>query len=788
MNKKNIPTVFVIFGATGDLMTKKIVPALFNLYKKGKLPLLFRIIGVARRDLTTEQFYIHIRHILKSHDISEKRETIEQFLRFFSYHAGKFEDEKMYRALATTLGRTDDEWKVCSNKLFYLAVPPEYYEGIFQNLAASGLTIPCSPDEGWTRVIVEKPFGKDAKTAEKLDLLLAKLFKEEQIYRIDHYLAKEMLQNILSFRFSNNLLEESWSNKFVEKIEIRLLEKIGVEKRGLFYDGLGALVDVGQNHLLQMLALVTMEHPQALNADYVRKKRSEILQTLKPLTFDAIQKNTFRAQYRGYRKIDGVKKDSQTETYFKVTGFLDSSRWQGVPVTLESGKRIKDQIKEIIVIFKHVTPCLCPPGKHFTNKVIFSIEPKENIKLLFLAKKPGLGSQVEIQERSFNFIYRKKSPKTQYVEEYEKLLLDCIEGNQLLFLSTKEVRAMWSFIDPIVAGWRKEAVPLEFYQPDTNEITKKFPIFNLQFPKKLTKELGIVGLGKMGANLARQLIEKDWRVIGYNRTSDDTKNLEKEGLIGANSLEELVKKLKTPRVIWLMLPAGKPVDEAIDRLFQYLSKRDIVIDAGNTFYKDSVKRSKKLETRSVKFVDVGVSGGPAGARNGACLYVGGDRKLFEYLLPLYIDIAVAEGVGFFEGAGAGHFVKMVHNGIEYGMMQAIAEGFTILKNAKYNLDLENIAEVYNHGSVVESRLVEWLKNGLHIYGEDLKDVKGSVARGGESKEGEADWTLKTAKELKVKAKIIEESVKFRIESDKRPSFTGKILNVIRNQFGGHNVK
>ncbi len=781
MIQKNIPTVFVIFGATGDLMTKKIVPALFNLFQKERLPLLFRIIGIARRSLSTEQFHTHILHILREHRLDSNKKQVQRFLNFFSYQGGTFEAKETYDVLSKTLGRTDTEWKVCSNKLFYLAVPPEYYEGIFKHLSSSGLTIPCGPDEGWTRVLVEKPFGKDAKTAEKLDLLLAKLFKEEQIYRIDHYLAKEMLQNILSFRFSNNLLEQSWNNKFIEKIEIQLLEEIGVEKRGLFYDGLGALVDVGQNHLLQMLALVTMEHPQSLSADVVRTKRAGLLDMLRCFSEKEIKTLTRRAQYEGYKRIAGVKANSQTETYFRVTAFLDSPRWQGVPVMLESGKRIGKSSKEIIVTFKHVTPCLCPPGKHYTNKVIFSIEPQEGIKIYFLAKKPGLGSQVEIQERSFNFIYRKHSKKTQYVEEYEKLLLDCIEGNQLLFLSTEEVRAMWGFIDPIVSSWHKGSVPLQYYRPDTDEIVRKIQETRNKI-HTLRKEIGIIGLGKMGANIARQLIEKDWRVTGFNRTKKVVDELKNEGVVPSYSLEELAKKLRSPRVIWIMVPAGKAVDEMITEITPFLQKGDIIVDAGNSLYKDAVRRADLLKNKGIGFVDVGVSGGPSGARYGVSLMVGGDKETFEYLLPLLTEVSVSEGVQFFEGMGAGHFVKMVHNGIEYGMMQAIAEGFEILKKSKYKLDLNRVAEVYSHGTVIESRLIDWLRDGLKIYGSEMDKVAGKVPRG-----GEADWTVQTAKEEKVKTRIIEEAVKYRQYTEKHPSYQGKILNLIRNMFGGHSI-
>jgi len=775
----NIPTVLVVFGATGDLMSRKVVPALFHLYQNKELPSYFTVIGTSRQQLTDKQFQQQIADWLAKHHHGFRPQADSKFIQLFNYHTGNFENLKDYHSLNKKLAQVDDYWRVCSNKLFYLAVPPQFYRMIFTHLAKSGLTEPCSPEEGYTRVLVEKPFGSNLKTAEELDRLLGKLFKEIQIYRIDHYLAKEMLQGIINFRFSNNLLEPSWDAHSIEKIEISLLEKIGVEDRGSFYDSVGALKDVGQNHILQMLALITMDHPLNLEADAIRGKRAALLSRLLPLKRDQIKTQTFRAQYRGYRQIQGVDPHSQTETYFRIKGQLDSPRWHGVPIIMESGKRIKDVRKEIVVTFRHPTPCLCPPGEHYRNRVIFTLEPAETIKMEFWTKKPGL--EAKIERREFNFFLYEKQLKVQYVEEYAKLLLDAFAGDQTLFVSTAEVEAMWRFADPIIKAWEKNLVPLEGYQPDTNESVKMAS--HIEGESKVTKrEIGIIGLGKMGSNLAQQLIDKGWRVVGYNRSPDPIKALSGQGLQAANSVEDLVSKLAKPSVVWLMLPAGKAVDETIDQLKKLLQSADIVIDGGNSYYEDSIRRAKELSAKRVHFVDVGVSGGPKGARYGASLMIGGNSKMFEQLYALFQDLAIPGGLQFFEGAGAGHFVKMVHNGIEYGMMQAIAEGFTILKNAKYKLDLAKVADVYNHGSVIESRLVGWLKDSFDLHDEELKKVSGVVAH-----TGEGEWTVKTAQSLKVKAQIIEEALKFRKQSAKNPSYTGKILSALREQFGGHSV-
>jgi len=310
----------------------------------------------------------------------------------------------------------------------------------------------------------------------------------------------------------------------------------------------------------------------------------------------------------------------------------------------------------------------------------------------------------------------------------------------------------------------------------------------------LGREIGIIGLGKMGGGIVEHLLEQGWTVYGHKRTKATAQDLIGKGMKFADSPAELVQALSSPRIVWLMVPAradsgGKaalnPVDELLfgkDGIAKKLTKGDILIDGGNSFYKDSVRRAKKLAALGVRFMDVGFSGGPYGARHGGCLMIGGDEAAFAELEPLFKDLAQPDGYQFFKGAGAGHFVKMVHNGIEYGMMQSIGEGFGIMKKSKYNLDLTRVADIYQHGSVIESRLVGWLQKAFAQHSEELNDVSGSVGH-----TGEGEWTAKTAKELKVPAKIIEESFRFRVQSSKKPSYIGKVVSALREQFGGHSV-
>ncbi|OGH73999.1 MAG: 6-phosphogluconate dehydrogenase (decarboxylating) [Candidatus Magasanikbacteria bacterium RIFCSPHIGHO2_02_FULL_51_14] len=290
----------------------------------------------------------------------------------------------------------------------------------------------------------------------------------------------------------------------------------------------------------------------------------------------------------------------------------------------------------------------------------------------------------------------------------------------------------------------------------------------------------------MGIAIARRLMDFGWTVHGYDISATITKKMTSENVIGAYSIPQLAEQLPRPRILWLMVPSGKPVDDILfdtkNGLASILSKGDVVIDGGNSFYKDSIRRAKKLKKRGILFLDCGVSGGPAGTRNGASLMVGGDKKTFDRVEPLFRDLAQEQGYQFFAGVGAGHFVKMIHNGIEYGMMQAIAEGFDILKKSAYKLDLSRVADVYNHGSVIESRLVGWLKDAFELHGENLTSISGSSAQ-----TGEGAWTANTAKELDVRAKVIGEAVRFRRYSQEHPSYAGKIVSALRGQFGGHSV-
>jgi len=453
-------TTLVIFGATGDLVSKKIIPSIYNLYQSGNLPNKFKVIAFARRDFDGGKYNEVIEESLNKYGGIDSSTDLKDFFNLFTYNQGDFNNLEAYKTLKEKMVQLDNDFNECSEKIFYLAVPPEYFNDLFNNLAQSQVTVGCVEPDRLAKILVEKPFGKDLKTAEELDETLSRLFEEKQIYRIDHYLAKWVIDNILSFRSTNALFEPIWNNQHIESIEITTLESLGVENRGGFYDPIGALRDVGQNHLLEILALLTMELPENESEESLRKNRGELLEKLKTMTEEEVIANSRRAQYKGYKDIQDVRLNSDTETYFKVKLFLESPRWSNVPITIQAGKKFAHPKKEIVVNFKKV-------NGYNQNKIIFSIEPEEKIEINFNTR---ISEKSEITSRRTVIKLNDSESRRQYVEEYTQLLLDAINGDQRNFVTSQEVKAMWKFIDPIIETWQKGLVPLESYEPGAESI------------------------------------------------------------------------------------------------------------------------------------------------------------------------------------------------------------------------------------------------------------------------------------------------------------------------------
>ncbi len=455
----NQPTQIIILGGSGDLSKRKLIPALLDLFTRNRLPEHFNIIGLARTERTDDEYRDLVKESIMSHkdQLDHSDEMVQTFCKHISYVSGSFDDKESYEKLKFRMEQYDAEHDCSSNRLFYLAVPPKYYDSIFDDLHDSGAA--NTPEEYWTHILVEKPFGHNLETAKLLDHKLASLFKECQIFRIDHYLAKEAVQNILSFRFANRLLATSWDKDSISSVEITMKETVDVGHRSGFYEDVGALRDVGQNHLLQLLALVAMREPEDFNAESVRLGRVEALEALRPIPLDKLDQHVLRAQYEGYREGEQVHHESETETYFEMKAFVDLPEWEDVPFIIKAGKALDEAEVSITINFHDVASGLFNTENCNSsgNQIKLNISPEQIMSITLNAKAPGLGYQLESRTLSFNC----SKGVDEITNSYEKVLFDSIIGDQTLFTRTEEVLASWKFITPILENWH--SVPLETY-------------------------------------------------------------------------------------------------------------------------------------------------------------------------------------------------------------------------------------------------------------------------------------------------------------------------------------
>lgn len=456
MEKHTYPTAFVIFGGTGDLAEKKLIPALLDLYVNDRLPDQFTVIGTSRKEMSDADYgsFVHNSIDEKGHAHSDER--VAAFCSHMRYVPGDFLEGNLYERVKEKLRNADNEIGQCTNKLFYLAVPPRFYGEIFNHLKESNVMQLCDGVESWARLLVEKPFGHDLRTAQALETQLCDLFSEEQIYRIDHYLAKGAIENIIALRFANSILIDSWSNNDIESISLNLHETKDVAMRGSFYDGIGALRDVGQNHMLQMLALLTMDKVNVNDQKSVREGRTKALEALNDTNHTKIT----RAQYQGFKETAGVAENSETETYFKIDTEINSDLWKGVKISMESGKALDRSITEAIITFK---PLSCGgnttnDGSEYRNTLTITFSPEQKIELTMWVKKPGFSFALE--ERRF-VLSQSDVPESRSPEAYERVLYDCIVGDQTRFVSGAEVLASWKFITPILESF--PSLPLSTY-------------------------------------------------------------------------------------------------------------------------------------------------------------------------------------------------------------------------------------------------------------------------------------------------------------------------------------
>ena len=460
MVKKLKSTQIIILGGTGDLSKRKLLPALLDLFARGMLPETFHIIGLARSQWGREEYGDFVRKTIEEEhpNHTHSPEQIKAFCSHISYVQGTFDDTTCYERLKESLVKFDNKTGERSNRLFYLAVPPKFYKQIFTDLKNTKTADEEEP--AWTHVLVEKPFGNNLETAKELDMLLANLYREDQIFRIDHYLAKEAVQNILSFRFANTLTQVPWNKNSIESVYIKMAEKIDVGDRAGFYEGVGALRDVGQNHLLQLLALVAMREPATFDVEAIRTNRAEVLKALKPISSETISETSLRAQYNNYTTDNKISDDSTTETYFELKAELELEEWKGVPFYIQAGKALDVAEVSIRIILKDIATGLFETRSCLSkgNVITLTISPEQKIAITLNAKSPGLGYQLE--SRTLSFICDKGTNEIK--NSYEKVLYDSITGDQTLFTNTKEVLAAWEYITPILEHW--QTLPLHTYQ------------------------------------------------------------------------------------------------------------------------------------------------------------------------------------------------------------------------------------------------------------------------------------------------------------------------------------
>ncbi|GAC1471159.1 MAG: glucose-6-phosphate dehydrogenase [Isosphaeraceae bacterium] len=473
------PCAVVLFGATGDLTHRKLVPALYNLARGGNLPGEYAIVGFARRDWTDEQFRTELADGLKGNGGPEFDRLWPEFAGHIAFASGTFDDAEAYIRLKARLEELDRSHGTQGNRLFYLAVAPEFFSTIIDQLGQAGLIYPGHDDSPWSRVVIEKPFGHDLPSARALNRDVSRVLNEGQVYRIDHYLGKETVQNILALRFGNSIFEPLWNRRHVASVQITVAEEVGMAGgRGAYYDTAGAIRDMVQNHMMQLLCLVAMEPPVTLDADAVRNEKLKVLQALPVWTPEDVSANVVRAQYTagsiegkdvpGYLQEKGVKPGSKTAPFVAMRITLKTWRWAGVPFYLRTGKRLPKRATEIAIQFRRPPTELFEPEDDETrgaNLLVLRIQPNEGASLAFQAKIPG--SRRRLQEVRMDFRYG-TAFAVPPPEAYERLLLDVLLGDPTLFTRTDEVDSAWRFITTILEAWeRPDARPPASYVAGT---------------------------------------------------------------------------------------------------------------------------------------------------------------------------------------------------------------------------------------------------------------------------------------------------------------------------------
>ena len=455
------PCSVILFGASGDLAKRKVIPAMYDLTQHNSLGERYAIIGFARTPMTDESFRATIGEAAKT--ISEvgpiDPAKWDDFSSNLYYSAGEYGDPNSYAQLAKRLAEIDKEKKLGGNRLFYLSTPPEVYPDIVEQLGRAGLAKPANPNS-WVRIIIEKPFGRDLASARELNKIVLNVFEEKQVYRIDHYLGKDTVQNLLVLRFGNGIFEPLWNRNYVDHVQITAAETLGVERRGGFYETAGALRDMIQSHVLQLTSLTAVEPPASFDATAVRNEKLKVLQSIRPFNLEMVAQSVVRGQYApgivngqklaGYRDEPGVNPNSRTETFVAMKVLIDNWRWAGVPIYLRTGKRLAKRTTEIMIQFRCAPHIVFREREVEPNRLVLNIQPDEGISVSFGAKRPG--TEMSIGNVTMNFSYREAFGGASR-SAYATLVNDCLRGDATLFDRGDSVEAAWALVDPILDVW-----------------------------------------------------------------------------------------------------------------------------------------------------------------------------------------------------------------------------------------------------------------------------------------------------------------------------------------------
>jgi len=802
---KNAGLTIIVMGASGDLAKKKTYPSLLHLYDDSLLPEDIAIWGFARSPMTHDDLRAKLRPFLEKTNCSPN--VITSFLSKCFYQKGKwYGDVDAIQDLNKIITENENRLsnKLEHNRLFYFAIPPNVF-----NEAGVAIKQACMSEKGWTRIIIEKPFGRDLQSCEEILATLSKHFSEDQLFRMDHYLGKEMVQNLLVLRFGNLMFEKLWNRDSVQCVMLTFKEPFGTDGRGGYFDNYGIIRDIVQNHLLQVLTLLAMEPPTKADGpesgESIRNAKVQVLNSIPPITMD----ECFLGQYEGYTDDETIKnKNSNTPTFVAIRCFVHTPRWSGVPFIFKAGKALNERKAEMRIQFKDAPAAeFMFGGKCPRNELVMRMQPNEAIYFKTNVKSPGFSAAPIQSELEVNYNTRFFSDSAgksdSNPDAYTRLILDVLRGRSAAFVREDELRRSWEIFTPLLHKIEKEnIIPVKYKRgsrgpPEADVFieeksgyvrNKDYIFYNGNVERKSdakntssgNAEIGVYGLSVMGQNFALNIASHGFEVCVGNRSPSKVdatvKRAKVEGnlpLTGSSGPQEFVSKLKRPRKVILLVQAGKPVDETIKTLSKFMEQGDIIVDGGNEWYLNSIRRAEQLEKEGILFCGMGISGGEEGAREGPSLMPGGPKEAYDELEPILSSCAAQTStgpcVGYVGPIGAGNYVKMVHNGIEYADMQLIAEVFDVMKNV-IGLDNSKMSQVFvnwNSGRL-ESYLIEItasilakkddITNKGHVV-DYILDKTGS--------KGTGKWTVQEAAEVSVAAPTISGALNARYMSARK---------------------